>query len=74
MKAHQCVQSYLADSGDRVELALNRQHPVSEGRAEDDAVSSARKVWDLRELVQEPGAQTRAENPVSVFSISLLRL
>lgn len=57
--------SYLTDSGDRVELALNGQHPVSEGRTEDDAMSSARKVWDLRELIQEPGAQTRVENPIS---------
>lgn len=49
--------SYPADSGDGVELALNRQHPFNEGRPEDDAVSSARKVWDLRQLVQEPGVE-----------------
>lgn len=53
---HQHV-SYLTDRGDNVELALDGRDPIDEGRLEDDAVSSACKVWDLRQLVQEPGAQ-----------------
>lgn len=61
--------SYLADGGDRVELALDGQDPVSEGRAEDDAVSSARKVWDLRELVQEPGGPNQRRKSHQCFSL-----
>lgn len=33
---------------------LDGRDPIDEGRLEDDAVSSACKVWDLRQLIQEP--------------------
>ncbi len=49
--------SHLTDRGHCVELVLDGHDPIDEGRLEDDAVSSACKVWDLRQLVQEPGAQ-----------------
>lgn len=51
------ILSYLTDGGDSVELALDGRDPIDEGRLEDDAVSSAGEVWDLRQLIQEPGAR-----------------
>lgn len=73
----QCLSdhwSYPADSGDGVELALGGQHSVGEGRPEDDALGSARKVRDLRQLVQEPGAQAKAAKITSEFLLFLSQL
>lgn len=55
------VASYFTDRGDCVELALDGRDPVDECCLEDDAVSSACEVWDLRELIQEPGVQSHKQ-------------
>lgn len=57
-------RSYLANRGDRVEFALDGRDSVDEGGAEDDAVSSVGKVWNLGQLIQESGAQPRGRERV----------
>lgn len=56
MNMHQHF-SYLTDTGHCVEFALDGRDPIEESWAEDDAVGSVCKVWYLRQLIQEPGAQ-----------------
>lgn len=61
-------RSYLADRGDRVEFALDGRDALDEGGAEDDAMSSVRKVGYLRQLIQESGAQPRGQERVSIYT------
>lgn len=73
---HRTMQSrsYLTNRGDRVEFVLDGRDSVGEGGAEDDAVSSGRKVWYMRQLVQESGAQPRGQKRLSILCISLWQI
>lgn len=66
---HRAVQrrSYLTDGGDRVQFALDGRDSIDEGWPEDDAFSSVRKVWYVRQLVEESGAQPRGQEQDNVW-------
>lgn len=49
--------SYFADTGDNLHLATDGSDHIEEYWLENDAVSPARKVRNLGELIQKPGEQ-----------------